>query len=56
MPNSRTHRDPSRIFVRLVLVLAVAIGALLSTAAPASAAGKCVAVYEGPYGTTVCTP
>jgi len=54
MTNSRTHRDPSRILVRLVLVLSVAVGGLLMEAAPASA--QCVYVYQGGVGTTVCTP
>jgi hypothetical protein len=56
MPSTRFHRDPSRILIRLLVVLAVTLGALLTTVLPASAAGKCIDVYEGPYGTTVCTP
>ena len=56
MPSSRTHRDPSSILVRLLLVLGLTGGALLASALPASATGECVDVYHGPYGATVCTP
>jgi hypothetical protein len=50
------HRTLPRLVAGLLMVLGLAVGTLLATASPASATGKCVDVYQGGYGTTVCTP
>ena len=55
MHSFRTHRDPSSILVRLLLVLGLTAGALLASAQTASA-GTCYEAYYAGYGTTVCTP
>ena len=56
MPLNSGHRNPPRFVTKLLMVLGLTVGTLLISAAPATAEGKCVYVYQSGYGTTVCTP